>query len=150
MPRHLRLLALAVALLVPPLAAQQSTDMASLRRVDSLWASTYASHDTTTALAIMHPDFFMTGVSGRLKDRATELGDIRKSPGFEVPWFRSEDVHARVLGDAAYTAGTLTWELRRSDGNASTYRFRYTAVWQRGGDEGWQLMALHMGQAQGG
>ena len=149
MPRPLRLLLLA-AVLTTPLAAQGSADVASLRRVDSLWASTYASHDTATALAIMDPDFFMTGVSGRLKDRATELGDIRKSPGFEVPWFRSEDVRARVLGDAAYTAGILTWELRRPDGNASSYRFRYTAVWQRGGREGWRLMALHMGQAQEG
>jgi hypothetical protein len=34
------------------------------------------------------------------------------------------------------------------NGNSSTVRRRYTAVYSRGGALGWRMVALHMGRAE--
>ena len=140
----LRSLSLALLFAVPRLLVAQAAD--SVRALDARWAGAYASHDTALALAAMSPRFVMTSTNGSQKDRAAELNDVRASPGYTVQYFRSADVQVHVHGDAAVVTGRLEWSVA-ANGRSSETRRRYTATWVRGGPLGWQLAALHVGQA---
>jgi hypothetical protein len=115
--------------------------MDSVRRLDSLWANAYATHDTVFARQVFADDFVMTAGNGTMKDREAELGDIRPAAGIVVTYFRSADVTVRVLGTAAVVTGRLEWVL----GSRPEIRRRYTATWSRGGVHGWRMVALHVG-----
>jgi ketosteroid isomerase-like protein len=139
-----RLAALALLLAAPSVTTAQAAD--SVRALDARWAGAYASHDTALALAAMAPRIVITATNGSQKDRATELGDVRASPGLTVHYFRSADVHVQVHGDAAVITGRLEWSTT-FNGRASETRRRYTATWVRGGPLGWQMVALHIGNS---
>ena len=142
---NLRTLPIAAMLLMPPVAgAQTSAD--SVRSLDARWAAAYGTHDTAFALAAMSPAFVMTSTNGSQKDRATELGDVRPSAGLTVHYFRSADVDVRMHGNAAVVTGRLEWSTTYN-GRTGDVRRRYTATWVRGGSLGWQVVALHVGQA---
>lgn len=136
----------AAGLALPPRANAQSV-ADSVRRLDSLWANAYATHDTVFALRAMADDFTMTAGSGTKKDRRAELGDVRESPGYVVQYFRSRDVDVRVHGGAAVVTGRLEWIAAPAGRTAPETRRRYTATWVRGGPLGWRLVALHVGPA---
>lgn len=133
-----------VSLLAAPVSGQAMVD--SVRRVDSLWAASYASHDTTLALQLFAEDLAITATNGSQKDRAREMEDVRATPGYTVNYFRSREVRVRPLGDAAVVTGLIEWELVTANGTSVTRR-RYTAVWARGGVHGWRMVTLHIGQA---
>jgi ketosteroid isomerase-like protein len=142
---NLRTIPIAAMLLMPPVAgAQTSAD--TVRSLDARWAAAYGTHDTAFALAAMSPAFVMTSTNGSQKDRATELGDVRRSAGLTVHYFRSADVDVRMHGNAAVVTGRLEWSTTYN-GRTGDVRRRYTATWVRGGSLGWQLVALHVGQA---
>lgn len=119
----------------------------TLTQADSIWARNYAVHDTAAALRLMSDDFFMTTTNGSVKDRTAELGDIRPQPGMRMDYFRTEDVRTREYGAAGVVTGTASWSYQMN-GQTSTTRRRYTAVYSRGGPLGWQLVTLHMGAAR--
>lgn len=125
-------------------AVPQSSAEAILRGVDSAWARSYATNDTALALNVMAPDFLMTSPNGRLKDRATEMADIRATPGLTMHYFRTSDVQVRIQDGTAAVAGLAAWEFE-FQGRTNATRRRYTATYARGGPLGWQLIALQMG-----
>jgi ketosteroid isomerase-like protein len=131
-------------LATPQLVVAQAAD--SVQALDARWAAAYATHDTAYALAAMSPAFVMTSTSGRVKDRAAELHDVRVAPGLTVNYFRSADVQVRMHDAVAIVTGQLEWSTT-SAGGTSEMRRRYTATWVRGGPLGWQLVALHVGQS---
>ena len=122
------------------------TSASTLAQADSIWARNYMTHDTTTALRLMSDDFYMTSSNGRVKDRATEIADIRPAAGLTMQYFRTEDVRVRDYGDAGVVTGTASWAFDMN-GRSSSVRRRYTAMYKRGGSLGWELVALHMGAA---
>ena len=137
----------AVACVVTPASAVRAQANAMpLEEVDALWAKSYATHDTATALKIFAEDLIVTATNGQLKDRATEMRDVEAAPGMTVNYFRSVDVNARRYGDAGVVTGRLEWEIS-ANGRVNQLRRRYTAFYVRGGDFGWQMVALHVGQA---
>jgi ketosteroid isomerase-like protein len=129
---------------VRPCAAQRSPASDSVRAMDSLWARNYATHDTTRAALLMSDRFVMTSSDGRMKDKATELGDVRPGPGLRMHHFRTSDVRVEMHGTAAVVIGVADWAFNYN-GRESAVRRRYTAVYARGGRLGWELVALHMG-----
>jgi hypothetical protein len=133
----------AAALLVSASAGAQST-AAQLRAIDSTWAHTYFTHDTATFLKIVAPEVVITATNGSTKDRAKELEDVKPYPGMTVNYFRSANV--TVIERAGVVIGTLEWETS-SNGRTSPIRRRYTATYAKGGPLGWQMVALHIGQA---
>lgn len=140
-----RTLSLALLLFVAPqVGAAQAAD--SVRAIDANWARAYATNDTAYALAAMAPTFVMTSTNGSQKDRATELNDVRATPGLTVAYFRSADVMVRMHGSTAVVTGRFEWSTTLG-GRTSETRRRYTATWVRGGPLGWQLVALHVGQS---
>ena len=134
-------------LLAPGMSlAQRPTAIDSVRAADSAWARTYAAHDTMLALALISDRFVMTSSDGRMKDKATELNDIRPAAGLRMHHFRTSDVRVEVYPGAAVVTGVADWAFT-FEGRDQAVRRRYTAVYVRGGRLGWELVALHMGRA---
>jgi ketosteroid isomerase-like protein len=132
------------ALCTQQLHAQTTAD--TIRRLDSAWARSYARNDTMLARSLFAPDLIVTSGSGALKDFEGEMADVRPYPGASTKYFRTADVQIRVRGGSAITAGLIEWEFEMN-GRASANRRRYTATWARGGPLGWQILAIHIGQA---
>jgi ketosteroid isomerase-like protein len=133
-----------VTMIAIPLRAQSAE--AAVRKLDSAWARSYQTHDTVTARQIFAPDLFVTATNGSQKDREGEVADVRPYPGMTVNYFRSANQQVRCTGDACAVAGLLEWETV-SNGRTNALRRRYTATYARGGPMGWQMIALHIGQA---
>ena len=118
----------------------------SIRRVDSAWARTYAVHDTALAMSLLSDRIVITSANGRMKDKATELGDVRPAAGLTMQYFRTTDVRVDIYPGTGIVTGVAEWAFT-NNGRESSLRRRYTAVYVRGGRLGWQMAALHMGQS---
>jgi hypothetical protein len=129
----------------PPAAVR--SDSVALLAIDSLWARNYVTNDTATAIQLMADDFFGTATNGAVKDRNAELADVRPIPGMKLKYFTTSQVRARTHGTTGVVTGVAEWSFEQN-GNTSTIRRRYTAVYAKGGPLGWQLVALHMGRAE--
>lgn len=119
----------------------------SVRALDSAWARTYALNDTVLATALMSDRFLMTSSDGRIKDKATEMADIRPSADVQMLHFRTSDVRIETFAGASVVTGVADWAYTYR-GQRSAVRRRYAAVYIRGGPLGWQLASLHMGGLQ--
>lgn len=128
----------------PSLVAQSPVD--SVRRLDSLWARMYTTHDTATAHRLYADDLHWTSVSGAIKDKRTELADIAPAPGLTMEYFRTSGVIAREVGSAVVVTGLASWAYTMN-GQRSEVSRRYTHVYARGGPLGWRIHVVHMGSA---
>jgi hypothetical protein len=136
----------AILLAVPSRTAGAQSTVDSLRVMDSAWARSYAMHDTALAIALLSDRLVMTSTDGRIKDKATELGDVRPAPGLTMHHFRTSEVRVDLYPGAGIVTGLADWAFTMN-ARETAVRRRYTAVYVRGGSLGWQLVALHMGRA---
>lgn len=130
---------------VPNAAAAQDPSRA-IQALDSAWARAYATHDTTLALQLFAEDLMVTSVSGALKDRNAELADIRRQAGLLMEYFRTAGSSVRIYENTAVVTGLAEWKYT-FNGQVSSPRRRYTAVYVKGGPLGWRMVTLHMGRA---
>lgn len=134
-------IAMAIACVSTASLAQTTTPLA----LDSVWARNYALNDTATAALLMADDFFALSSNGTLKDKATEMNDIRPMPGLTMKYFRTTGARVIPLGaSGAAVIGSAEWSFEQS-GRPATLARGYVAVYMRGGPLGWQLKALRMG-----
>ncbi|HUP88107.1 MAG TPA: nuclear transport factor 2 family protein [Longimicrobiales bacterium] len=125
------------------IAATMQTQL-TIRGADSLWAKNYAINDTVTAGKLMADNFVMGSSNGRYKTKAQEMGDIRPTPGLVGAYFRTRDVTVYDYTTTAVVRGIAEWAFT-FNGRFSEAVRNYTAVYNRGGPLGWQLVALFMG-----
>ena len=140
------LLACLISLALLPSSAASQDVAQALRALDSAWARAYATHDTSLAMQVFAEDLIVTSVGGALKDRAGEIGDVRRAPGLQLEYFRTSDTKIRVYEGSAVVTGLAEWKYTLN-GQVSNPRRRYTAVYVKGGPLGWRMVALHMGRA---
>ena len=134
-------IALAIAWVSTASLAQPTTPLA----LDSVWARNYALNDTASAALLMADDFFALSSNGALKDKATEMGDIRPTPGLTMRYFRTTGARVIPFGTSgAAVVGSAEWSFEQN-GRPATITRGYVAVYMRGGPLGWQLKALRMG-----
>src|SRR5688500_2195098 len=100
--RHLVLL-----LVLLPSVLQAQAD--SIRRLDSLWARMYQTHDTVAALNLYADELVFTATQGNLKTRAQEMADVRPYPGMTVDYFRTSGADVRMYGSTAIVTGQAEW-----------------------------------------
>lgn len=129
-----------------PNAARAQDAARAIQALDSAWARTYATHDTSLALQLFADDLVVTSVSGSLKDRNAELADIRRQAGLQMEYFRTSGTSVRVYENTAVVTGLAEWKYTLN-GQVSNPRRRYTSVFVKGGPLGWRMVALHMGRA---
>jgi len=134
-------IALSIAWVSTASLAQTTTPLA----LDSVWARNYALNDTAAAGLLMADDFFALSSNGTPKDKATEMGDIRPTPGLMMKYFRTIGAREVPFGaSGAAVVGTAEWSFEQN-GRPATISRGYVAVYMRGGPLGWQLKALRMG-----
>jgi ketosteroid isomerase-like protein len=125
---------------------QAPTPADTLRRLDSLWARSYATNDTVLGGKLFDDSLVVTSSNGRVRDKKSEMADVGPTPGGQIHYFRTSDVQARAYGSAGYVVGLAEWSYTYN-GRKGDYRRRYTAVYARGGPLGWRMVALHIGPA---
>jgi hypothetical protein len=116
-------------------AAAQTAASDSVRALDAKWASSYATHDTVFARALIDSSVVITSSAGARKTRDQELDDVRPAAGLAMHYFRSRDVDVRVYSATAIVAGLAEWEFE-AGGQTRALRRRYTATYVRGGPLG--------------
>jgi ketosteroid isomerase-like protein len=118
----------------------------AIRRLDSLWARMYQTHDTAFAQKLYADDLIWSNSSGGLKDKRTELADVRPAAGLVMDYFRTVGAEVRMLGEGgAVVTGVAEWKFTMN-GTSREIARRYTIAYRRGGSLGWQIAAVHMGQ----
>jgi ketosteroid isomerase-like protein len=122
----------------------------TIRRLDSLWARMYQTHDTALARKLYADDLIWTMVNGNVKDKRTEMTDVAPAAGLVMDYFRTSGVAIRVPAGSgtAVVTGLAEWKFTMN-GQSSEVARRYTHVYVRGGPLGWRILAVHMGQAPG-
>ena len=122
----------------------------TIRRLDSLWARMYQTHDTAFAQKLYADDLIWTMVNGNVKDKRTEMTDVAPAPGFVMDYFRTSGVAIRIPkgSGTAVVTGLAEWKFTMN-GQSQEVARRYTHVYVRGGPVGWRIQAVHMGQAPG-
>jgi ketosteroid isomerase-like protein len=141
------LVCLALTLSASSVTEAQSPDE-TIRRLDSLWARMYQTHDTAFARKLYADDLVWTMVNGGIKDKRTEMADVAPAAGLVMDYFRTSAVSIRVPAgrEVAVVTGLAAWKFTMN-GQSSEVARRYTHVYVRGGPLGWQILAVHMGQA---
>ena len=141
------LLCLALTLSAASVTEGQSpTD--TIRRLDSLWARMYQTHDTAFARKLYADDLTSTMDNGNVKDNSTEMTDVAPAAGSVMDYFRTSGAAIRMLAGSgtAVVTGLAEWKYT-VNGQPSEVARRYTHVYERGGPLGWRIVAVHMGQA---
>ena len=125
-------------------SAQSPSD--TIRRLDSLWARMYQTHDTAFAMKLYADDMIWSNSSGGLKDKRAELADVRPAAGLVMDYFRTVGTEVRMLGEGgAVITGVAEWKFTMN-GTSREIARRYTIAYRRGGPLGWSVVAVHMGQ----
>lgn len=125
-------------------SAQPSADVGAIRRLDSLWAQMYATHDTVLARTLYAEDLVFTSANGNQKNREQELADVRPQPGLVMDYFRTTPTEVRVHEGAAVVTGTAEWRFTWN-GQTREVKRGYTIMYSKGGPLGWRILAVHMG-----
>jgi len=136
-------IAVAILAFVPTagLAQGRSPAVDSVARLDSAWARSYAVNDTVLALGLFAPDLVVVSPSGIVKNRDTEMRDIRPTVGLKMHYFRTKEAAIRCYDSSCAVVGVAEWEFE-FNGTVSATRRRYSAMWVRGGPLGWQMVTL--------
>lgn len=128
-------------------ATARPGDEAAVRKLDSLWASLYAQHDTASAIQLYSESLVFLSADGRHKTRAEELGDIRPAPGLTMEYFRSNPTTVKTFDRVAVVGGTASWRFAMN-GTPRQIERPYTAIYGRGGPLGWRILAVQMGDGR--
>jgi ketosteroid isomerase-like protein len=127
--------------------AQSSSDIATIRRLDSLWAQMYARHDTVMARSLYAEDLVFTSANGNQKNREQELADVRPHPGLVMDYFRTTPTQIRVHDGAAVVTGTAEWRFTWN-GQTREVKRAYSIMYSKGGPLRWRILAVHMGASR--
>jgi hypothetical protein len=111
----------------------------------------YQTYDTAMARKLYADNLIWTTVDGSLKDKRAEMADVAPAAGLVMEYFRTSGVAIRVPpgNEAAVVTGLAEWRFT-FNGRSNQVARRYTHVYVKGGPLGWQILAVHMGQAPAG
>jgi ketosteroid isomerase-like protein len=129
---------------IAQVSAQPSSDVATIRRLDSLWAQMYATHDTVLARSLYAEDLAFSSANGNQKNREQELADVRPQPGLAMHYSRTTPTQVRMHEGAAVVTGTAEWRFTWN-GQTREVKRAYTIMYSKGGPLGWRILAVHMG-----
>jgi ketosteroid isomerase-like protein len=119
--------------------AQEESDAASVRAMESKWVEAYKHRQIATLASLLANDFVIT-----MEDGSTygKVGFISYNAGaLQVDLAEMSDLNIRMHGIIAIVTGTYH-ERGESHGKPYDYRDRFTDVWMKN-SAGWQLIASH-------
>lgn len=116
-------------------------DEAVLTGLQQTLAKAWVGGDRATIERIIAADWRITGLDGRLTDRAAILAEVFETRRHKVHKVEIDDVRARVYGDAAVVTGR-THGVGEFEGSAYDVVIRFTDTFVRR-DGRWQAVASH-------
>ncbi len=129
---------------------EQSVSQAEreVRRLEREWLDAYERRDVEAMNRIVADDFTITHANGTVQTKAEIMVDLRASRESARPssTFSTEDVRARVYGDAVVLTGRLTQRMER-DGQMRMMQARYTDTYVRRQGR-WQVVASQLTRIQ--
>ena len=119
--------------------AQEKSDAASIRALESKWADAYKQREIATLSSLLGEDYVITVEDGSTYGK---VGFISHSSGpLRVDIAEMSDLKIRMHGNIAVVTGAYH-ERGESGGKTYDYHDRLTDVWMKIGGK-WQLIASH-------
>ena len=115
---------------------------AVLTELQQTLAKAWVGGDRATIERIIAADWTITGLDGRLTDRAAILAEVFETRRHKIQKVEIDDVRARVYGDAAVVTGR-THGVGEFEGSAYDVVIRFTDTFVRR-DGRWQAVASHV------
>lgn len=143
-------LAIAFALVTPPLHLAQATDQGKpltpeqeLKALDLSWHQAVAARDADALGRLLAEDYQLHLDAAKMLTKAQEVEAVRGSePLFEFGRFKLDDVTARVEGGRATVSGILTARPNGRD-KKSRRRYFYTRTFVNA-DGRWQVLGARL------
>ena len=119
--------------------AQEKSDTASIRALESKWADAYKQRQISTLASLLAEDYVITTEDG---STFSKLGFLSHSAGaLRVDLAEMSDLQIRLHGNIAVATGAYH-ERGASAGKDYDYHDRLTDVWMKISGK-WQLIASH-------
>jgi len=117
--------------------AQEKSDAATIRAMETKWAEAYKQHNIDILSSLLADDFVITIEDGSIYSKA---GYITHSadPSVHVQVAELSDLKVRIHGETAVVTGAYH-EKGESGGKAYEYHDRLTDVWMKIGGR-WQVI----------
>lgn len=123
----------------PLSTATKGNAAATIRELETRWASSIATHDTTVPQQLVAADYIGVNSAGRVVNKAALLADMKRDKNSYDSAVNS-GVTVRVHGNMAVAVGTTKQAGKTPAGEAFSYTYRWTDTWlDRNGQ--WQCVA---------
>lgn len=138
-----QLILLIVSLVSLSLGRTQSSDPErEVLQLEKQYESAVNKQDINTLERLLADDFTAISSRAELRDKKTEIDDIRPNADFKLESFKLEDLKIRVYGKIAIATGRSILQTNFR-GRSSTSTFRYTRVYEKRGAV-WQVIAQQL------
>ncbi len=131
-------LILLVALGCHALMAQEKSDAATIRTMETKWAEAYKQHNIDILSSLLADDFVITIEDGSVYSKAGYITHSADS-SVRVQVAELSDLKVRLHGETAIVTGAYH-EKGESNGKPYEYHDRLTDVWMKIGGK-WQVIA---------
>jgi ketosteroid isomerase-like protein len=123
-----------------PLAAQDKSDAAAIRKLEEKWTGAYKKRQIDMLSSLLAEDFVITVEDGNTYSKS---GYITHSadPSVQVDVAELSDLKVRMHGNTAVVTGAYH-ERGKSNGKPYEYHDRLTDVWMKVGSK-WQVISSH-------
>jgi ketosteroid isomerase-like protein len=122
------------------LLAQEKSDAATIRALETKWTESYKQHSIDILSSLLAEDFVITVEDGSTFSKAGYISHTADS-SVKVQVAEQSDLRVRIHGDTAIVTGAY-YEKGESNGKRYEYHDRLTDVWMKIGGK-WQVVASH-------
>lgn len=125
-------------------ASAQTQAEQEVRKLERAWLDAYERHDAKAMDAIVADDFTITYADGSVQTKPQIINIINAPRRADQPPLKvyTEDVQARVYGDAVVLTGRVVTEWQQN-GQPVKQQNRYTDTYVKRGGR-WQVVASHL------
>lgn len=133
-------LILSLVLVSAPLVAQENSDAATVRALETKWTESYKQRSIDILSSLLAENFVITVEDGSVYSKTGYISHSADT-SVHVELAELSDLKVRVHGDTAIVIGAYH-ERGESGGKRYEYRDRLTDVWMKIGGK-WQVVASH-------
>jgi ketosteroid isomerase-like protein len=126
--------------LATPLAAEDKSDAAAIRKLEEKWTESYKKRQIDILSSLLAEDFVITVEDGNVYSKSGYISHTADT-STHVDVAEIKDLKVRMHGNTAVVTGAYH-ERGNSNGKPYEYHDRLTDVWMKVGNK-WQVIASH-------
>jgi ketosteroid isomerase-like protein len=126
--------------LATPLAAEDKSDAATIRKLEEKWTESYKKRQIDILSSLLAEDFVITVEDGNVYSKSGYISHTADT-STHVDVAEIKDLKVRMHGNTAVVTGAYH-EKGNSNGKPYEYHDRLTDVWMKVGNK-WQVIASH-------